>query len=960
MANCRSPSNGRPTAKTQVLANQAAVMENASKERIKIAGTYKNDLFCLLCLTVFVIAIFSSTIFSGKDISRIGTVAHRDTLFGRLAKGTPDPMDTCTYQEHAPNYLLTERIIAGGDLPLWNPYLGFGCPLWADSQVLAFSPITWLQAPFASMRLYNLLMVVHIWLGCLFAYSFARLLKLSPPASLLASMSYGLCPNLLYMFEWNRCQSAFFPLPFFGFALLWRYSTSLSIVVCALSCTAMVVSGHAVPSFFAIFLASVMYFSLSLGEPQTQAGSGFVRLPRIACNFISVGIITLLLSAPFVVPFLEGVRASDTFKATQGYVRYIVRASALLPSLFYPFHGAGSVYAGAISIILAVSAPFVSRRNRRLVLLLSGVALFIICILTRPGPFDIVFQLPYLNWFMVLYALPALLLFIAVLAGAGFDALLEEDSRLRSAAIIFAVALLAIAMPTIFQNMHLTAKFTLLNDWVKTMEVSSAVRIRELIIIVIFLSVVFSLSKCPANLRSKLILCLIVLNAVSLSFTIRKSLPARPAFAYEAVEPLGFLRSQGRRVISMGRHVLVPNTSQIFSVSNVLSFMPTHPKGVPSFLEAMGITLEGVSQFAEKPLTRLVDIGAVKYAVASEPVLSAEDKLPEAVGVSVNGGISFSSHVNLVGYGLQLDASNQDIVGRLKWKLSSVREKSSAVFMVMLLKPDGSVLWIGDRHSIDEAKESYVTASIPKSVKPGDEVCLIMQVLDLSSMKLLSASNAPASMQFLPSPNSLLLGRFKVPEKAPSTNRQFRLVHETAPEMVRVYENKSCLPEAYMVTATHTVGSIEEALSQMLKPGFDPKTVAVVEGSDIRSSGLKPGEANTSGATLIEAKVSRSGVNEVLVEAEPKQPSLLVLTDVCFPGWRVTIDGRDAPIIRANGVFRGVFLEAGHHKLRFFFDPISVKIGFAMFFLGLIFVLFLLRPLRSFTKKPLDSGPEPS
>lgn len=935
-------------------------MENASKERIKIAGNYRNDLFCLLCLTVFVIAIFSSTIFSGKDISRIGTVAHRDTLFGRLAKGNPDPMDTCTYQEHAPNYLLTEKIIAGGDLPLWNPYLGFGCPLWADSQVLAFSPITWLQAPFASLRLYNLMMVFHIWLGCVFAYSFARLLKLSPPASLLASMSYGLCPNLLYMFEWNRCQSAFFPLPFVGFALLWRRSTPLSIVVCSFLCTAMVVSGHAVPSFFAIFLASVMYFALSFGEPQTQAGSEFVKTPRIVGNFLLVGVLTLLLSAPFVVPFLEGVRASDTFKATQGYVRYIVRASALLPSLFYPFHGPGSVYAGAASIILAVSAPFISRRNRKHVVLLSTLALFTICILTRPGPFDLVFQLPYLNWFMVLYALPGLLLFIAVLAGAGFDALLDEDSRLRSAVIILSVALLAIAMPSIFQSMHLTERFTLLNDWVKTMEVSSAVRIRELILIMLSVAVAFSLSKCPANLRSKMIICLIVLNAISLSFIIRKSLPARPAFAYEAVEPLGFLSSQGRRVISMGRHVLVPNTSQIFSVSNVLSFMPTHPKGVPAFLEAMGITLEGVSQFAEKPLSKLVDIGDIKYAVASEPVLSTEDRLPEAVDVSVSGGISFSPQITLVGYGLELDAGNLDIVGTLKWKLSGVREKSSAVFMVMLLKPDGSVLWIGDRHLIGEAKESYVTAAIPKSVKPGDEVCLIMQVLDLSGMKLLSASNAPTSMQFSPNPRSLLLGRFKVSERAPATNRQFRLVYETAPEMVRVYENKSCLPEAYMVTAVHSVGSIEEALSQMLKPGFEPKNVAVIETSDNRSSTLKLAEANTTSANLIEGKVSRSSVNEVFVEAAPQQPSLLVLTDVYFPGWRVTIDGKEAPIIRTNGVFRGVFLEAGHHKLRFFFDPISLKIGFAMFFLGLIFVLFLLRPLRGFTKKPLDSGPVPS
>lgn len=911
-------------------------MQNGSREPIEIARIYKNDLVCLLCLTVFVLVIFSGTVFSGKDISRIGTVAHRDTVFGRLAKGTPDPMDTCTYQEHAPNYLLTERIIAGGDLPLWNPYLGFGCPLWADSQVLAFSPITWLQAPFASLRLYNLLMVFHVWLGCLGAYVFARLLKISPPGSLLTSISFGLCPNLLYMFEWNRCQSAFFPMPFVGFALLWRRGDPLSIVACALLCTSMVVSGHAVPTFFAILLASILYFLLAFGVPREAEKTGFFASGAvITANFLLVALLTLLLSAPFVVPFLEGVRASDTFKATQGYVRYVVRETALLPSIFYPFHGAGSVYSGAVSIVLAVSAPLIARRNRKLVLSLTALALFTLCIMTRPGPFDLLFQLPYLSWFMVVYALPGLLLLIAVLAGAGFDAITEEETILKSFPLIFSFVLLAICMPYIFQSMHLEPRFMQLNDWLKTMEVSTSSRIRELVILILTLLVIFAAAKCPARLRTKLALCLIVLNAVSLSFIIRKSLPARPAFRYEAVDPLGFLSSQGRRVISMGRHVLVPNTSQIFSVSNLLSFMPTHPKGVPAFLEAAGISLEGVSQFAEKPLNKLSDIGAVKYAVANEPVLSIEDQLPQAIDLPVVGGIDFGTDLRLTAMGLNVDAGNQDIVGSFKW--NRLTQKKIPVCMLMLAKPDGSMLWLGDRHSVGNKSEAIsLTASIPRSLKAGEEVCLILQVIDSSGFNFLAPLNAPGEMKFAPNANSLLLKRFAVPAKEQASARHFRLVSETTPEMVRVYENKSCLPEAYLVSSSRKIASIEESLAQMLKPEFDPrKEVLIDDGDEL---------ASHSESRFSEAKVGRPSVNEVLVEAKTDTPSVLVLTDVYFPGWRVAVDGKESKIVRANGVFRGVRLEPGAHQVRFYFDPISLKVGFAMFVLGLLGIVFLLRP----------------
>jgi Predicted membrane protein len=97
-------------------------------------------------------------------------------------------------------------------------------------------------------------------------------------------------------------------------------------------------------------------------------------------------------------------------------------------------------------------------------------------------------------------------------------------------------------------------------------------------------------------------------------------------------------------------------------------------------------------------------------------------------------------------------------------------------------------------------------------------------------------------------------------------------------------------------------------------------------------------------------------VNEVLIDAQTTKPSLLVLTDVYFPGWRVTVDGKESKIVRTNGVFRGVQLDAGHHSVRFFFDPISLKIGFLMFLVGLGAIVFLLRPPKGSAKNTSQSG----
>jgi uncharacterized membrane protein YfhO len=48
------------------------------------------------------------------------------------------------------------------------------------------------------------------------------------------------------------------------------------------------------------------------------------------------------------------------------------------------------------------------------------------------------------------------------------------------------------------------------------------------------------------------------------------------------------------------------------------------------------------------------------------------------------------------------------------------------------------------------------------------------------------------------------------------------------------------------------------------------------------------------------------------------------LHDIYYSGWEAYVDGERRPILRANLLFRGVEVPAGHHRVEFRFRPLSV------------------------------------
>ncbi len=144
----------------------------------------------------------------------------------------------------------------------------------------------------------------------------------------------------------------------------------------------------------------------------------------------------------------------------------------------------------------------------------------------------------------------------------------------------------------------------------------------------------------------------------------------------------------------------------------------------------------------------------------------------------------------------------------------------------------------------------------------------------------------------------------------------------TANPAIDVYLNTSALPRALLVFRSEVVPDHTAAWNAIHEPGFDPAQVAVLE----KGVPLNPGQVvGQSRLTFL-----RYELNRVELSVQTPADGILLLTDVFYPGWRATVDGRPAELLRADYVFRAVRIPAGEHVVRMDFRPRTWQVGFGI------------------------------
>jgi hypothetical protein len=81
------------------------------------------------------------------------------------------------------------------------------------------------------------------------------------------------------------------------------------------------------------------------------------------------------------------------------------------------------------------------------------------------------------------------------------------------------------------------------------------------------------------------------------------------------------------------------------------------------------------------------------------------------------------------------------------------------------------------------------------------------------------------------------------------------------------------------------------------------------------------------------------------------EPSLAILSDAYYPGWKVFVDGKERRIVRANHGLRGVKVKPGDHVVEFLYQPWSFRIGLWFSLVSLIGGVVLVAIMRQRSDK---------
>lgn len=163
----------------------------------------------------------------------------------------------------------------------------------------------------------------------------------------------------------------------------------------------------------------------------------------------------------------------------------------------------------------------------------------------------------------------------------------------------------------------------------------------------------------------------------------------------------------------------------------------------------------------------------------------------------------------------------------------------------------------------------------------------------------------------------LLDVRYVVTRQDPGTGTR-RIMQEGDVGLYQVVEGPP--RHAWIVGEARLAHSDAEALTMLGAPDFDPHRHAVIQDATVLPLDGLSGQA----------QVTVYRPQYIAIEAQAKGRSLLVVSEIFYPGWRARVNGREVPLYRVDYALRGIVLEPGVQRVELFYQPLSFYLGTAI------------------------------
>ena len=144
------------------------------------------------------------------------------------------------------------------------------------------------------------------------------------------------------------------------------------------------------------------------------------------------------------------------------------------------------------------------------------------------------------------------------------------------------------------------------------------------------------------------------------------------------------------------------------------------------------------------------------------------------------------------------------------------------------------------------------------------------------------------------------------------------------------------MPRAAVVPSARVVPEVDDQVEALFAPGWDSRTTAIVQ--------RQPEVSGKTGDPVSPfARIVVDSSNRVVIDAGAQAGGgYLVLLDTHSPDWRASVDGRQADMVLANGLFRAVRLAPGHHVVEFVYRPAALIWGLTVSSIALMVTAWLL------------------
>jgi len=854
--------------------------------------------------------------------------------------------------------------LKNGYFPLWNSHNGLGVPHLANMQSAVFYPLSWIKFIFGFWNVIDGLLLFRLWLAGFCLYFFARrALGLFWTSAFFAGLSFSLCGYFLrYVYMSHLNVECLLPLQLLLFFELGSKRKFYLWVLSSLGIYLLISGGFPEASLYAILFSS-LYFLFG-----AVPGAAF----RVKLGLsLSVLVFGFLLASVQWLGFYEYLGQAWTYHQQGSGLRHLDIAYAI--SMFSPwFFGSNSQSAlapflvpgmGTVAVIFCIRGVLGTWPGIRHNAYWFASAIFLAGLIYGLPPFIWLARLfPFNLTYNDKYAAPVLSLCVALLAAQGFEKFIRERALVLD--------LLSLGLSWVWVSGNLIV--ALLDGFRPFYALGIKIEMARASTIAVLFLLALSLRRRGAFARMTAALILSAAIGSAYFDHYFNCGIERSDYLFGQLQEARKIKNifPGPFRYSAEGEILPPNLLLALGVDDLRSYDPLYPRSYVYLLAAVnGLgDQESINRHYQKnkffqidrerlnsalaPVLNLTLYSAdydLNFSLVGEVILKQGRETGGYAGWARNEMVEVSGEARKA----LLMASND----RIDAELESGRSVAAIHFEAALspvqgqFKGDGAEFQLltrgqGPRRLAYSRFLNPVLREEDRSWKPVGIPLVFTEPKIRVSLIGLSGPRGNFSHDYLAWGGIRVLHPgFKV-EGAESWKQE---------GVISLNHLKNSFPRYFLAQGIDIIPgkNLEQELASFIRLGSAPEgyfrnQAVVPEPITFQSSGKQ-----LQGQSWV--KVIRSRPEQVELELRARTDCFLIASEQYFPGWRARLDDEEQRIHRADLALRAIFVPAGEHKVRFWYEPAWFEVGLfatlAGFFSVLIFSAWGVRKRQSRTQE---------